>query len=261
MGCCESRDGAGKGVKLQPRQWLSLDSAASTQDVESTTRVRVLTWNVLAQQLTHNIVDGNRVSSFEKVPDEYLEWEHRKPLFEQEFFKRDQKTDELFWDVICMQEFTCHKELFEGRGEADRYESHIMQRKHWTNAIYFNPAKFAVLGKEDVKYVDPETQAQQTQGFISVLLQCRKTLQKFYVYTTHLKAKKGFEIVRENQAKQLVEHAQAQSHPVILCGDWNDVPDSLALSVVRGTEGIRSAAGEAGEPDYTTHKYRPTTGM
>lgn len=93
--------------------------------------------------MTYNMVEGRRVSAFEQVRDEYLEWKHRAPLFEQEFFKRDEKTGELFWDVICLQEFTCHKELFEA--QQDSYSGVFMNNgDKWTNAIYYNPAKFTL---------------------------------------------------------------------------------------------------------------------
>ena len=159
--------------------------------------VRVLSWNVLAQQLTYNMEDGRRVSAFEQVKDEYLEWKHRAPLFKQEFFKRDDKTGELFWDVICMQEFTCHKELFEG--QVDGYVGVLMENGNkWTNAIYYNPAKFTLKAQREAKYKDPQTGENQGQGFVSVQLQCKRSQISFHVYTTHLKAKKGFERVREN---------------------------------------------------------------
>ena len=67
--------------------------------------------------------------------------------------------------------------------------------------------------------------------------------------------------MREGQARQLIDNVLASSqYPALVCGDWNDTPDSAALAVVRNTQGISSAAGFY-EPEFTTHKYRPTTGM
>ena len=48
-------------------------------------KIHVLHWNVLAQQLTKE--PGSNDSAFPKVDDKYMAWEHRKPLFEQEFFR------------------------------------------------------------------------------------------------------------------------------------------------------------------------------
>ena len=68
--------------------------------------MRVLHWNVLAQMLA---------DAFPKVAPLNLAWEHRKPLFEQEFFKT-RPDGELFWDVICLQEVDQHADLFEAHG-------------------------------------------------------------------------------------------------------------------------------------------------
>ena len=111
-GCASARDGVA-GVKLMARNWVK--TSDTVVDNVTTSSVRILTWNVLAQQLTFNMEDGKKVSAFEKVNDEYLDWKHRAQLFEQEFFKKDPVTGKLFWDVICLQEFTCHKELFDAR--------------------------------------------------------------------------------------------------------------------------------------------------
>jgi endonuclease/exonuclease/phosphatase family metal-dependent hydrolase len=48
------------------------------------------------------------------------------------------------------------------------------------------------------------------------------------VATTHLKAKEKFEDIRHTQAKQLVKaFGEGENH--IICGDFNDVPDSKPL--------------------------------
>ena len=78
--------------------------------------------------------------------------------------------------------------------------------------------------------------------------------------TTHLKAKKGFEKMRTEQATQLVDKlTQWNLSATIITGDLNDTPDSSALKVMYDS-GIVSCAG-AQEPDFTTHKYRDGVGM
>lgn len=55
------------------------------------------------------------------------------------------------------------------------------------------------------------------------------------VVGTHLKAKVGFEADRESQGKQLVEAIpkfNTANFPTIICGDFNDTPDSLVYKVV-----------------------------
>lgn len=51
----------------------------------------------------------------------------------------------------------------------------------------------------------------------------------FEVYTTHLKAKEGFSEMRDGQMEQMLKAASNERHPIIITGDWNDTPDSLAV--------------------------------
>ena len=57
---------------------------------------------------------------------------------------------------------------------------------------------------------------------------------EFAVFTTHLKAKKSFEAVRESQVDQIIDLCQKageseNDYPMIMTGDFNDSPDSFAL--------------------------------
>ena len=95
--------------------------------------VRVLTWNVLAQKLS---------DSFPEVNPEHLQWEYRRALFKQEFFKTE-ADGELFWDIICLQEVDDHLDLFTGEHWRGITMSHAPDRH--TNAIMFNPKKFRLI--------------------------------------------------------------------------------------------------------------------
>ena len=48
-------------------------------------------------------------------------------------------------------------------------------------------------------------------------------------------------------------------YPIILTGDFNDVPDSTAIAKVRAA-GFHSVHGDT-EPEFTTSKYREETGL
>ena len=112
-----------------------------------------------------------------------------------------------------------------------------------------------------MRYTDPETGEDQSQHYVMKELRCKKTGIEFNVVTTHLKAKKGFEQMRANQAAQLVEKLkQWNLSATIITGDFNDTPDSLAIQNMLDGTGVQSAAGEQ-EPEFTTHKYRESTGM
>ena len=53
----------------------------------------------------------------------------------------------------------------------DVYVGTIMDNgDKWTNAIYYNPARFMRVSKDEQKYVDQETFANQGQGYVSVHL-------------------------------------------------------------------------------------------
>ena len=45
--------------------------------------------------------------------------------------------------------------------------------------------------------------------------------------------------------------------PTIICGDWNDTPDSACIQLIQNTEGIK----RVGDHEYTSHKFRESSGM
>ena len=83
---------------------------------------------------------------------------------------------------------------------------------------------------------------------------------QFSIATTHLKAKPKFEDIRHVQAKQLVNAlTEGQNH--IVCGDFNDVPDSKPLREMCTQYESASVKFAGKEPEFTTYKYRESEGM
>ncbi len=91
--------------------------------------------------------------------------------------------------------------------------------------------------------------------------------QKLSLAVTHLKAKEGFEKLREQQAEavcdlvlanaaalSLLPSSSSSTMSVIAC-DMNDVPSSLAAEVMR-KRGFGSAYGQLEQETYTTSKIR-----
>jgi len=80
------------------------------------------------------------------------------------------------------------------------------------------------------------------------------------VAATHLKAKPGFEKKRERQGELLLEAVakfnEAKHWPIILLGDFNDVPDSLVVEVIKKSTLISAYPNIPG--DWTTWKKRET---
>ena len=76
------------------------------------------------------------------------------------------------------------------------------------------------------------------------------------IVTTHLKAKEGFEEVRELQAKQLAREMRYLDN-VIITGDFNDEPDSLAIKAMKAHKftDVTEMTGED-KNRITTHKFR-----
>ena len=126
--------------------------------------------------------------------------------------------------------------------------------------MYHNPRKLRVKNDFKKLYIEPETGKVQKMGYLAKTFEEIATGISFNVYNTHLKSKKGYELLRENQMKQMLEDVKVSELPTLIMGDWNDTPDSLALSHVIKMEGIISAARIV-QHEFTTHKYRHETGM
>ena len=75
----------------------------------------------------------------------------------------------------------------------------------WTNAVLYNKAKFNEVSRNYMRYKDPQTGQEHPQSLVSVKIEDKMTDIRFSVFTTHLKAKRGFEQMREMQAFQLIE--------------------------------------------------------
>jgi endonuclease/exonuclease/phosphatase (EEP) superfamily protein YafD len=73
------------------------------------------------------------------------------------------------------------------------------------------------------------------------------------------KAKRGFEELRQTQARKLCEHlrntSQLSAEAVVVCGDFNDEPQSLAARTMREF-GFQSAYSAVGRESYSTSKIR-----
>jgi len=93
------------------------------------------------------------------------------------------------------------------------------------------------------------------------------------IASTHLKAKPGFEDIRVSQVQKLLKnipsgffpvHSHGPSHHVIITGDFNDTPDSMAVETIRLAPGLEMMDARDQYEDvlaadyYTTYKKRET---
>ena len=104
------------------------------------------------------------------------------------------------------------------------------------------------------------------------MLRCRSTGRPLCAVVTHLKARSGWEWLRNAQGSDLLrplqnlvqKHAAGPDVPLLICGDFNAVPaEEVYRRFTASPLGLDSAykkLSEDGltEPDYTTWKIRPT---
>lgn len=252
--CCGARDdGLGPrdgapGTHLMKRNWKVLNAEPAE------CRVRVLHWNVLAQKLT----DG-----FDKSDPRCLVWEHRRPLFDQEFNKK-RGDGSLFWDVVCTAECDEHAAFFADE-ENPRWVGHYGAKPNsftGGTSVFANADKFTVLDVHCEHFKDDDG-SDMSQNWVALDLEDKATGAQFVVLGTHLKAKPPMAPVREQQAAQLVELVAERfaGREVIVVGDMNDTPDAVCMQTLKGSfdSAYETLLGE--EPAFTTHKYRPKEGM
>ncbi len=118
----------------------------------------------------------------------------------------------------------------------------------------FVPLQLEVLGEpERVVLMEGASQ-------IALVARVRDAISKrnVLVCCTHFKAKDGFEVLRQGQAKALCLIVAQREQPedmVLIAGDFNDVPSSLACEEMRKC-GYRSAYEAMGVESYSTSKIR-----
>ena len=100
-----------------------------------------------------------------------------------------------------------------------------------------------------------------SQIYVIGTFKVKENGRKLKIVTTHLKAKAGFEQIREMQARQLSREMRNLDN-VIITGDFNDVPDSGAIQAMKKFKFV-DVTDLTDEPQerITTHKYREATGL
>ena len=219
--------------------------------------VSVLHWNVLCQALAN---------SFDKVPENQLTWQFRRPLIEQQLFCHD----EIVWDFICLQEVDRHRELFnneeapaddvtptssiENKRNCYKGETAMKSDGMMGCAIFYNSQKYECLEFKKIPFLTEDNQ-EMNQLYVYGSYRHIKAGTIVHVATTHLKAKKGFEDMRAAQANQLVK-GLVDLENLILTGDFNDVFYSKALAEVKPHLNNASEMAHGAENEFTTWKYR-----
>ncbi|OMJ95463.1 hypothetical protein SteCoe_1052 [Stentor coeruleus] len=197
---------------------------------------KIMTWNILADQLADN---------FPAVDETFLQWEYRKGLILKEI-------DRICPDLLCIQELDHYNDFLKGLMDERGFDSVYRKKKGWHEdglGIFYKRGMFEKL---DEYYVDYPG----NQFAIGLMLQ--KGPQRFYIFTTHLKAKKIFDVVRITQVQALLSFIQTlQPLPTIACGDFNSLPNTNAyITMYNNTLGLKSIYRNNTEPEFTTVKQR-----
>jgi nocturnin len=196
----------------------------------------VMTWNLLADQLA---------CDFPAVEERYLDWEYRKKLIQLELQRVDP-------DLLCVQELDHYQDFLEPEMSSKNFDSIYKKKPDWHQdgtGIFYNKSKFTKIDQMEILFPG-------SQFALGLLLEWSG--KKFYLFSTHLKAKEEFDSVRVEQLTILLNYIeQLEPHPVILCGDFNSQPGSNAYNrLANNTIGLVSAYRREGEPSFTTIKKR-----
>jgi mRNA deadenylase 3'-5' endonuclease subunit Ccr4 len=133
-------------------------------------------------------------------------------------------------------------------------------------ALFWRSDSFALDAKEAFQLNGKDSQV----ALLSRLRGVSDTTKSLTVVVTHLKAKVGFENVRESQVKSLWNRIGAfnvESFPTVVMGDFNDTPESPACEFIQSHNYFsayklhsptQSATGAGDESPWTTWKKRET---
>jgi len=243
---------SGSGIALPKRKWVGERGD-----------VTVMHMNMLAQSLCF---DGEE-ASFPDVenPGVTLSWEHRFPLIVEII------TSEMA-DFVCVVECDKFEELshaLEGHGYTGSF------RKKSAPDHEDGCAVFHLHDKWKEAYGLSLPLSPESSQIVKYSIFRRRTYpsDQVTIVSTHLKAKPGFEDIRVSQVRRLLKNipgavfpelAQSPLHRVIITGDFNDTPDSMAVETIRQAPGLemmdaRDQYEDVLAPDYyTTYKKRET---
>lgn len=240
-----TRDCAMMKSAAMAEEWFRSRSLDSSQAPLPAHAIRVAQWNVLADYLS---------DAFPHVDPALLTWAHRGPLIAAEVtrFVRG-------GFVVALEEVDRFDELLAAVQSAHATATGAWRKKAATDArdgvaLLWDDAVYACVGGPEGVVLG----ASNSQVALLAHLCHRASHTTFCMAATHLKAKRGFEVLRETQARVLCDALAARrksAHDlVIVAGDFNDEPQSLCAQVMR--ERGYASAYEHGAGAWTTSKWR-----
>lgn len=239
-------------------------------DGASSSLIRVMQWNVLAQAL------GEGLDCFVQCPLEAISWSRRKFLILEEILTYRPH-------ILCLQEVDHYYDTLQPVLSSLGYGSSFCP-KPWSPclavegnngpdgcALFFDQTRFQLLDGASVQLSAMRIPTNQVA--LLSMLRCRLTGACVCVAVTHLKARSGWEWLRSAQGSDLLRHLHSlvQKHsidsshvPLLVCGDFNAAPnEEVYRRFAASALGLDSAykmlsRDGSAEPDYTTWKIRPS---
>ena len=191
-------------------------------------------WNILSKsELMCN------KSSFPKIDEKFLEWNHRRDLFTKIFAQINP-------DIICLQEVDDYDEIKENFFSSGKYESEYFKKNGGIQgiAIFYNPLKLTMLYNQTVTLPKDDLGNSSSQNFVFCIMQEKISNKIICLITTHLKSKTAFETVRLSQVKFLLKYIDEDKNfleifykyspnGIIMCGDFNAEPNDSCMQYVQ----------------------------
>ncbi|XP_033743247.1 nocturnin-like [Pecten maximus] len=237
-------------------------SFINTKEEDGQLKIRIMQWNILAQALTQG--DDN----FIMCPPEALQWDNRQLRVVEELVRYSPS-------ILCLEEVDIFKFLKDTLGQVG-YDGiftpkpdspcHKFENNMGSDgcAVFYQTDKLELLQHDSIVLRGKDNE-ETNQVAILCKFRLKANQKVFYVSVCHLKAKSGFDHLRHQQGKFLLEvlKKKVTSHPVFICGDFNASPKEPVYAEFIASElGIASAyshlSTEGQEPNYTTWKIRGT---
>lgn len=210
----------------------------------------------------------NADDNYVLCPPEALEWGHRKYTTFAEIARVNPT-------ILCVQELDKY-EHFKSKLSKCGYHSIFFPKPESPClfvegnagpdgcAIFYKHEYLELLDQENIVLLDGQ-ECETNQVAIICKFKMRSQGNHFLVATTHLKAKTGYEDLRNEQGRYLLDIVERKSNngniPVLICGDFNAKSnEKVYVSFQNSLLNIKSAYTlnnvHGSEPKFTTWKMR-----
>lgn len=259
----------------------------STKDSNKVS-VRIMQWNVLADILAHK---------FPRVPQEYLEKDYRIPLIVEEMKQAglgarsgesSPKLGSQLPDIIMCQEMDMEDEILSRINSADsevfgdtKFAYEVIAKSGEKNdalCIFYNTQVYRVIHVKKGYYRGIKQDTMSRRCYLMMLFEHIPTGKKLAACTLHHIAREENRDIRLVEMSEYllrlqefldeliiegyVKEREMSMLPLIIAGDFNDVPTSEVIEPMFDTDmtyGLKLKCAyqvDSNFPEFTTYKYR-----